>query len=83
MQYDEHPMIQQMRQNPRYEQAEDVLDLFKQDFLVKQADARLGDLANLDQWLAQETRISHDHAELINIRRELRGLHDTMRRAGR
>jgi hypothetical protein len=81
--YDEHPMIQRLRQNPRYERAEDPVGLFKRDFWTKGADARLADLANLDQWLAQESRISHEHAELINIRRELRGIHENMHRAGR
>jgi hypothetical protein len=81
--YDDHPVIQQLKQSPFYDQSGDAWDSFKQTFSVKPPEWRLESINGLDQWLAQEDKITYDHARLLTMRRELAGIHAQMRKVGR
>jgi hypothetical protein len=83
MLYDDDPITKQLKQSPWGDQAEDVWGAFKQQFPLRAPEWRVWDLNAIDQWLAQEDRVTHDHARLLNMRRELGGIHSAMRKAGR
>ena len=83
MQYDPHPIIKLLESSPYYDQADDSWGAFKQQFSVAAPEWRLESLNGVDQWLAQEDRLTHDHARLITMKRELADIHSAMRRLGR
>ena len=81
--YDSHPIIKHLESSPYYDQAEDSWDAFKQTFSVATPEWRLESLNAVDQWLEKEDRVTHDHARLINMRRQLVDLHGRARQVGR
>lgn len=83
MQYDPHKIIQALQQSPHYDLAPDAWDAFKETFAVASPEWRLQSLNGVDQWLALEDRPTKDHARLLNMKRELVGIHTQMRKVGR
>jgi hypothetical protein len=81
--YDPHPIIKHLESSPYYDQADDSWSAFKETFSVKPPEWRLESLNALDAHLANEDRITHDHARLLTMKRELAGIHTQMRKAGR
>jgi hypothetical protein len=81
--YDPHPIIKHLQDSPYYDQADDSWLAFKETFAVKPAEWRLESLNALDAHLANEDRLTHDHARLFNMKRELSGIHSAMRKVGR
>jgi hypothetical protein len=82
-QYNDHPLIEGLKQTLSYDQTDDVWGSLKQNFSVATPEWRAQSLNGLDQWLAQEDRVTRDHARLLNMRRELGGIHSAMRKVGR
>jgi hypothetical protein len=81
--YDPHPILKHLEDSPYYDQAADSWDAFKETFAVASPEWRLQSLNAVDQWLEKEDRVTHDHARLINMRRQLVDLHSRARSVGR
>lgn len=81
--YDPHPIIKHLESSPYYDQAADSWDAFKETFAIAPPEWRLESLNAVEQHLALEDRLTHDHARLINMRRELSDLHSRARQVGR
>jgi hypothetical protein len=83
MLYDKDPITRQLEQSPFYDQSDDAFGAFKETFSVASPEWRLENLKGVDAWLSLEDRPTKDHARLLNMKRELQSIHDTMRKAGR
>jgi hypothetical protein len=83
MLYDKDPVTRWLEQSPFYDQSDDAFGAFKETFSAAPPEWRLQSLAGMDGWLAQEDRVTHDHARLLTMRRELGGIHAQMRKVGR
>jgi hypothetical protein len=81
--YDSHPIVRHLESSPYYDQADDSWQAFVETFAVKPPEWRLESLNALDAHLANEDRVTHDHARLIVMKRELAGIHSQMRKVGR
>ena len=85
MNYDESPIIANLRKaywSPD-EDGQQIWQDFRAKFALKNPEQRRQDLTTVDTYLAEQTHVTHEHAALIQHKRELQDIHTTLWRAGR
>ena len=85
MLYDDNPIISSLRKSywSSAEDGQQIWETFKQDFAKKDPNSRRADLRVVDQYLADQTGVTRDHAAMIQQKRELESVHNILWRAGR
>jgi hypothetical protein len=82
-QYDD-PMMIKMLGAYWNENGESAWDEYKiNTFCQKSFHDRVHELKNVDSWLENETKLTHEHAALVSKRRELVDLHFALKKIGR
>jgi hypothetical protein len=83
--YDENPLISSLRKSywSSDEDGQAIWETFKNDFAKKDPNSRRSDLRVVDQYLADQTSVTRDHAALMQQQRELNHIHAILWRAGR